>query len=196
MNQIHHTEAIVLGGYAKGEADKLISLYTRDFGLVRADAKGIRKTTSKLRFALQPYMVAHVDLIVTRAAYRAGSSDLIFSIDAPDMGTLTVLHRITTLLRRLVPEEERNEPLYEAIIEVMKFLSRKDKQNEIVLPIDTSSLELLAVFRMLYHLGYITGSGERSLVRESITPELLAQVKLRRESLVQEVNKSLKETML
>ena len=46
MNQIHHTEAIVLGGYAKGEADKLISLYTRDFGLVRADAKGVRKSTS------------------------------------------------------------------------------------------------------------------------------------------------------
>ena len=194
MNQIHHTEATVLGGYAKGEADKLISLYTRDFGLVRADAKGVRKSTSKLRFALQPYMVSQVDLIVTRAAYRAGSSDLVFSIDTPDMGALSVLHRTAALIRRLVPEEEKNEPLYEAIIEIMKFLSNKDKIDQP--SIDHASLELLAVFRILYYLGYITGDGERSLVREPITIALLEQVKLRREALVQEVNKSLKETML
>lgn len=198
MNQIHHTEAIVLGGYAKGEADRLISLYTRDFGLVRADAKGIRKTTSKLRFALQSYTIVQTDLIVTRAAYRAGSTDLILSIASPDMSVLTVLNRIVTLLRRLVPEEEKNEPLYNALKEVIEFLSKNNKEDisRQKNTTDTSSLELLSVFRMLYHLGYITGNDERSLVREPITSELLAQVKLRRESLVQEVNKSLKETML
>ena len=189
MNHIHHTEAIVLSSYAKGEADKQISLYTRELGLVRAQARGIRNLSSKLRFALQPYMVVQTDLIVARIAYRAGSTDLIFSPESPDMEKLGLLGRVTSLVRRLVPEEEKNEPLFDSLIEVMKFLSKKDK-------VDTQSLELLAVFRILYHLGYITGDGERSLVRETITPELLAQVVLRRESLVEEVNKSLRETML
>lgn len=205
MNQIHHTEGIVLSGYAKGEADKLISLYTRDFGLVRADARGVRKLTSKLRFALQPYKVVRIDLIVTRAAYRAGSTDLLLSLDSPDMATLGALHRIATLLRRLVPEQEKNEPLYEAIIEVVNFLSNSSKEKiggkseEIgkeKLTTNVSSLELLAVFRILYHLGYVTESGERSIVREPITRQLLEQVALRREVLVKEVNESLRETML
>jgi hypothetical protein len=209
VNHIHHTEAIVLGGYPKGEADRQIVLYTRDLGLVRADARGIRKVSSKLRFALQPYMIVQADLIVTRAAYRAGSTDLIESIGLADMPTLSILHRISLLVRRLVPEEEKNEPLFEAITEVIRFLSKKDQQNlknnesinetgqtGQISHLDTASLELLAVFRILYHLGYITESGERSLIREPITGELLEQVKVRRESLVQEVNKSLKETML
>lgn len=200
MHHIHHTEAIVLASYAKGEADKQISLYTRDLGLVRAEARGIRKMSSKLRFALQPYMVVQVDLINTRIAYRAGSTDLIQSLNTPDMATLGLLHRITELLRRLVPEEEKNEALYDAIIEVMNFLSKKDKEN---LTADTAksttdiaSLELLAVLRILFHLGYITWNDERTLIREPITDEILQQVAIRRESLVKEVNKSLKETML
>ncbi len=192
MHHIHHTEAIVLGGYARGEADKQIVLYTRDLGLVRADARGVRKLTSKLRFALQPYMVVQTDLIATKAAYRAGSTDLVLSLDKPDMATLTVLHRIATLLRRLVPEQEKNEPLYDALIEVMNFLSKNNQEKKI----DTSALELLAVFRILFYLGYVTDSGEKSILEAPITTELLAQVTLRRESLVAEVNNSLRETML
>lgn len=201
MYHIHHTEAIVLGGYARGEADRQIVLYTRELGLVRADARGMRKVASKLRFALQPYMIAQVDLITTKAAYRAGSTDLIASLESPDMATLTVLHRIATLVRRLVPEQEKNEALYEAIIEVINFLSNKNKEKNsektaIKDGLDTSSLELLAVFRILFHLGYVTDSGEKSILEAPITAELLAQVALRRDSLTREVNKSLKETML
>lgn len=216
MHHIHHTEAIVLGGYARGEADRQIVLYTRELGLVRADARGMRKVASKLRFALQPYMIAQVDLITTKAAYRAGSTDLIASLDSPDMATLTVLHRVATLVRRLVPEQEKNEALYEAIIEVINFLSikNKEKNNEKtaikqdvdtsssvgVAIVDTTSLELLAVFRILFHLGYVTDAteriGEKSILEAPITDELLAQVALRRDSLTKEVNKSLKETML
>ncbi len=193
VHHIHHTEAIVLGGYAKGEADKQISLYTRDLGLVRAEARGVRKMSSKLRFALQPYMVVQVDLINTKVAYRAGSTDLIQSLNTPDMATLGLLHRIAELLRRLVPEEEKNEALYDAIIEVMNFLSKNNKENP---TIDIASLELLAVLRILFHLGYITWNDERTLIREPITEEILRQVAVRRESLVKEVNKSLRETML
>lgn len=193
MNHICHTEAVVLGGYPKGEADKQISLFTRDLGLVRADARGIRNLTSKLRFALQPYKVVRIDLISTRAAYRAGSTDLLLSLESPDMAVLGALHRIASLVRRLVPEQEKNEALYEAIIEVINFLSKKNKEMP---ALNVSSLELLAVFRILYHLGYVTESGERSIVREPITPQLLEQVTLRREALVKEVNQSLRETML
>lgn len=189
MHHIHHTEAIVLDSRSKSEADKQVYLYTRGLGLVRADARGIRKLTSKLRFALQPYMIARTDLISTKTAYRVGSTDLILSIGLPNMETLSMLHRVTKLIRRLVPEEEKNEALYDALNEIINFLSKKDK-------IDVYSLELITVLRILFHLGYITENDERSLVREPITEKLLEQAVVRRDELVKEINRSLRETML
>ncbi len=191
MNHIHHTEAVVLAGYAKGEADKMLALYTRDFGLVRADAKGIRKSTSKLRFALQPYTIVRVDLIVTRAAYRAGSTDVLFYLSSPSMPILSILYRISALVRRLVPEEEKNEPLYDTLTDLLKFLSTTSQENEVL-----AAIELLAVFRILYHLGYVTEQAEHTLADIPITRNLLDHVIERRESLVALVNTSLRETML
>lgn len=43
-----------------GEADRIITVLTRDHGLVRAVARGVRKTTSRFGARLEPFM--HVDL--------------------------------------------------------------------------------------------------------------------------------------
>lgn len=43
-----------------GEADRIISLLSRERGLVRAVAKGVRKTTSRFGGRLEPFM--HVDV--------------------------------------------------------------------------------------------------------------------------------------
>ena len=43
-----------------GEADRIITLLTRQHGRVRAVAKGVRRTTSRLGSRLEPF--THVDL--------------------------------------------------------------------------------------------------------------------------------------
>ncbi|EUA13231.1 DNA repair protein RecO [Mycobacterium kansasii 732] len=42
-----------------GEADRIVTLLTRDHGLVRAVAKGVRRTRSKFGARLEPF--AHID---------------------------------------------------------------------------------------------------------------------------------------
>ena len=44
----YKTEGIVLKGMPLGDRDRLISLYTQDYGRVRLVARGIRKISSKL----------------------------------------------------------------------------------------------------------------------------------------------------
>ena len=63
MHHIYHTEAFVLGSRNVGEANKMLSLYTRELGLVYAHAQGIRLGKSKLRFGLQDFSHATVDLV-------------------------------------------------------------------------------------------------------------------------------------
>lgn len=57
---LYRDEAIVLRTHKLGEADRIITLLTRQHGLVRAVAKGVRRTTSRFGSRLEPF--THVDL--------------------------------------------------------------------------------------------------------------------------------------
>lgn len=59
---LHRADGIVLRTQKLGEADRIISLLTRDQGRVRLVAKGVRRTTSKFGARLEPF--AHVDIQV------------------------------------------------------------------------------------------------------------------------------------
>ena len=56
----YRDEAVVLRTWKLGEADRIISLFTREHGKVRAVAKGIRRTGSKFGSRLEPF--GHVDV--------------------------------------------------------------------------------------------------------------------------------------
>ena len=57
---LYRDEAIVLRTQKLGEADRIITLLTREHGRVRAVAKGVRRTTSRFGSRLEPF--THVDL--------------------------------------------------------------------------------------------------------------------------------------
>ncbi|MFC6153682.1 DNA repair protein RecO [Nocardioides yefusunii] len=57
---LYRDEAVVLRTHKLGEADRIITLLTRHHGLVRAVAKGVRRTTSRWGSRLEPF--THVDL--------------------------------------------------------------------------------------------------------------------------------------
>jgi hypothetical protein len=56
----YRDEAIVLRTHKLGEADRIITMFTRVHGKVRAVAKGVRRTSSRIRSRLEPFMVADV----------------------------------------------------------------------------------------------------------------------------------------
>ncbi|MGO1438571.1 MAG: DNA repair protein RecO [Brevibacterium yomogidense] len=71
----YRDEAIVLGGHKLGEADRIVVLLTREHGLVRAVAKGIRRTKSKFGSRLEPFMF--VDL----QAHVGKSLDIVTQVE-------------------------------------------------------------------------------------------------------------------
>jgi DNA repair protein RecO (recombination protein O) len=75
---LYSDEAVVLRTRKLAEADRIITLLTRRHGVVRAVAKGVRRTTSRFGSRLEPF--THVDLqlaegrnldVVTQAETRA-----------------------------------------------------------------------------------------------------------------------------
>jgi DNA repair protein RecO (recombination protein O) len=62
---------VVLRTQKLGEADRIVTLLTRETGRVRAVAKGVRRTRSKFGARLEPFMVVDVQL------YRGRSLDIV-----------------------------------------------------------------------------------------------------------------------
>ncbi|MEI8057408.1 MAG: DNA repair protein RecO [Actinomycetes bacterium] len=57
---LYRDEGVVLRAQKLGEADRIITLLTREHGRVRAVAKGVRRTTSRIGARLEPF--GHVDV--------------------------------------------------------------------------------------------------------------------------------------
>ena len=58
---VFRDEAVVLRTHKLGEADRIVTLLTRNHGQVRAVAKGVRKTTSRLGARVEPF--SYVDVM-------------------------------------------------------------------------------------------------------------------------------------
>jgi len=63
---LYRDEAIVLRTQKLGEADRIVTLLTREHGKVRAVGKGVRRTSSRFGSRLEPFMVIDVQLYTGR----------------------------------------------------------------------------------------------------------------------------------
>ena len=69
-SKTYAARAVVLRTYDLGEADRIVVLATEDRGLVRAVAKGVRKTSSRFGSRLEPFMVSDLQLAEGRSLHR------------------------------------------------------------------------------------------------------------------------------
>src|SRR5271157_4252317 len=111
--RLYRDRAVVLRQHKLGEADRIVTLLTREHGLVRAVAKGVRRTRSRFGARLEPY--AHIDVqlhpgrnldIVTQvAAIDAFATDIV-----SDYGRYTCACAVLETAERLAGEERAPVP--------------------------------------------------------------------------------------
>ncbi|WP_448336293.1 DNA repair protein RecO [Bellilinea sp.] len=118
-------EAIVLRHSDWGEADRLLSLFTREEGKLRAIAKGVRRLRSRKAGHLQPFtrvklMLAHGrDLwIVTQAETVAAYLAL-----REDLERIAHASYAVELLDRFTYEEGANRPLFDLLAITLQRLN-------------------------------------------------------------------------
>ncbi len=124
-------EGVVLSHHDWGEADRLITLFSRERGKLRALAKGARKPRSRKAGHLEPFN--RVSLLLaqgrdlplitqaeTLATYPAFQEDLL------RMGYGTYL---LELIDRFTVEEEANPALYHLLLETLERLSQSQQPS-------------------------------------------------------------------
>ncbi len=86
---LYRDDGVVLRNYKLGEADRIIVLFTRTRGKVRAVAKGVRRTKSKFGSRLEPASILHAQF------YEGRNLDIVTQAE-----TLTVLPQLRSDLSR------------------------------------------------------------------------------------------------
>ena len=67
MVPLYREQGVVLRTHKLGEADRIVTMLARERGLLRAVAKGVRRTSSKFGARLEPFMVADVQCFEGRS---------------------------------------------------------------------------------------------------------------------------------
>lgn len=194
MHHIYHTNGFVLSSRNKGEANKMLTVYTREMGLVRAMVQGIRLHKSKLRFSLQDFSYANIDFVRGKDVWRITSARNIstFPYARSSKDSLLIIARISKLLERLCDGEESNEKIFDDFIQVLHLLddiniSKKSRE----------ALELHVVLRIMDSLGYI---GESEMLSQymggSIDLDKTEILLKERQSIISHINKALNESQL
>ena len=136
---IYTTRSIVLAERPVREADRIYSVLTRELGLVRATALGVRKESSKLRGSIEPFSISFISFVRGKEHWRATSAEFVKRIvPSPNVA------RPLALMEKLIQGEASHPELFDAIEQALQSSESPDDMFEIRL-----------VSRILFHLGYL-----------------------------------------
>jgi DNA repair protein RecO (recombination protein O) len=188
---IYTTEGLILKSVNFGEANKYFFIFTKDFGLIKAAAQGVRHLKSKLRYGLTDYSFCQVSVVRGKEIWRLTGAEKKLGLKEIEKNLL--LSRIFSLLLRLLHGEEKNDLLFESVKEGMTFLDENELNAN-----NLANLECILALRILFSLGYIgrLGDFDKFTVSPYFTLELLQEMDLLKNKAILEINKSLKETHL
>ena len=137
----------MLGHREHGESDRVFTLYTEEFGLVRARCSAVRSENSRMRYALQNYSRSHVGLVRGKRGWRIGGA---IPIQGAGIGRGTLAFaRITRLIARFTVGEECDPYLFSVLRDAHGVLMQDPCE---AWPI----IEIVCVARSLNALGYLS----------------------------------------
>lgn len=143
----YRDEAIVLRTQKLGEADRIITLLTRQHGRVRCVARGVRKTTSRIGARLEPF--SHVDVQL----YQGRSLDTVSQVEtleahgaelSRDYAGWTSGTAMLETAERLTPEEHQ-PALQQYVLLVAGLRSLVSAEHDPGLILDSFLLRSLAI---------------------------------------------------
>lgn len=146
MKRTVKTEAIVLRKRSLLNQDKIVTLFTKELGKIKAFAKGIKKITSRRLPHVQTANLINVVLYRKDSRFYLQETSLIsgFSQIKKDPHKVQLLYLFIFVVERLLPENQLETIVYKLLVNFLIELSETKSQ-------DTSLLTkyLNKVFKLL-----------------------------------------------
>lgn len=128
MNRTYKTEGIVLKRVNLGEADRILTIYTKHYGKIRALAKGVRKLTSRKGGNVELFNHLVLFLVKGRDLDIISEVQLLNSFRSwrKDLNKIGLAYYFCELVDKLTPEGQADKAVFELLRE---SLGRIDKET-------------------------------------------------------------------
>ena len=129
-------EALILRKSSYGEADLLVTLFSREFGKFRALAKNAKKSQKRFGGRLDFFNRLAIDVTLNRRRFnligdvtlKQSYREITESVDSFVTGT-----RVLELMDFLTPEQEPASELFDLATDTLEFLSKRREPHSIFL---------------------------------------------------------------
>ena len=145
------TDALVIGSMRYREADRIVTLYTRDRGRLSAIAKGVRRTKSKVGGRLEPFSLVRTSLHAGRGTlYTVTGVETVRTFQGvrDELFRMEEGVRLLTAVRHLFPGEEASTPAFNLLVRGVARLAEAEDAAT------ASGVVLATRLKLLVLLGY------------------------------------------
>ncbi|MBN1321025.1 MAG: DNA repair protein RecO, partial [Thermoleophilia bacterium] len=160
------TEALVIGSMRYREADRIVTLYTRDRGRLGAIAKGIRRTSSKVGGRLEPFSLIRASLHTGHGLYTVVGAETLRTFQGvrDELFRMEEGARLFTAVRHLFPGEEGSVPAFNLLVRGVACLAESPDAATAANMVLATRLKLLALLGYAPEMSHCAACGGEGAV--------------------------------
>jgi DNA repair protein RecO (recombination protein O) len=143
--RVYKAQAIVLRRISVGETDRILTLFTREYGKLSAIAKGARRSVSRLAAATEPLTFSRVLLavgqnldVLTQGEVRAAFPEI-----RADLTRISYASYFSELANAGLEERQPNPDLFDLLLSSFHILSHSDQPDLVARAFELQALRLL-----------------------------------------------------
>ena len=126
MEQNQKVQGIVLRSRDYKEADQLVTIYTRELGKVTVQARGVKKTASKLRSGLLLFSQTQLELVMGKSfpVVTGAAIAEAFALLRSDFSRMSYASYAAELLDQVIVEAQPDAELFLLILQTLYLLEQ------------------------------------------------------------------------
>src|SRR4051812_33756475 len=125
--RLYRTHAVILKRMDLGEADRIVTCFSRDVGKLRAVARGVRRTTSRAAGHLEPFTLSDILFAAGRELDVISQADTLESFPTvrEDLDLTTHAYYLAEVVDLLTEERLENLSVFDTLVDSLRDLATR-----------------------------------------------------------------------
>ncbi len=163
---LYKTQGIVIRKNNLNDLDRLLTIYTKDYGKILVKAKSVRKNQAKLKGHLELFLLTHLMIAPGKGFDIITGAETLenFSWLRKDLSSLAGAYYLSEITDKLIAGPERDANIWNLLLDSFEELNqKKENTKNIVSNFENKLLEFLGYGEQKTPLSFI-----ESLINERI----------------------------
>jgi len=170
---LYKTQGIIIKRTNIGEFDRLLTVYTKDFGKILVRGKSIRKNQAKLKGHLELFLYTHLMIAPAKGFDIITGAETIkkFSFLHQNLISLSSVYYLSELIDKLIPGPEKDENIWQIFLSSLEKLNKPNKDVKIIISdFENKLLEFLGYGKQKNPLDFV-----EAFLREKLNSKYFLQ---------------------